>query len=97
MWAGTRFDVRLETRRFAFLPSEIPKETEQSHIPPALERFDVFLCAIPCGLLRRTSMVVEFRANGLEARFWTVFCSSTGLSKQTLVDSVIQDTGMSCA
>jgi len=30
------------------------------------------LCAIPGGLLRRTGMVVEFEAHGLEARFWIV-------------------------
>jgi hypothetical protein len=35
----------------------------------ALERFDVFLCAIPGGLLRRTSMVVGLEPYGLEPRF----------------------------
>jgi hypothetical protein len=36
----------------------------------AFERFDVFQCAIPGGLPRHTSMLVEFEAYGLEARFW---------------------------
>jgi hypothetical protein len=37
----------------------------------ALERFDVFLCPLlPGGPLRRTSMVVEFGAYGLEVRSW---------------------------
>jgi len=42
-------------------------------VPPPRDRlkcFNVFLGAIPDGLLRRTSMVVEFEAYGLQARFW---------------------------
>jgi hypothetical protein len=44
----------------------------ESSIVLALDRFDVFLCAIPDGLLRRTSMVVEVEAYGLQVRLWIV-------------------------